>query len=281
MAADFVHLHVHSNYSLLDGALRVKPEMDKPLEQRGDLTHRVARLGMPAVALTDHANMYGAIAFYKACKESGIKPILGCEVNVARQTGAQGKAAGSAPIDHLVLLAATEQGYKSIVKIVSLGHIEPASDVGPSVSFDTFAQNTAGVIVLTGCLGGMVPQSILHNGPEAGVACLERLREVVSPEHLFVELQDHGLPEQAVVNRLLVEAAAKLNLPLVATNDVHYAERADADANVLLGCLGSGSSWEDARQCHHGSSEMFLKSPAEMAQVFPHHPEALKNTAKI
>ena len=281
MASDFVHLHVHTQYSLLDGALRVKPETGKVLEEREDLVGRVKRFEMPAVALTDHANMFGAISFYKACKDDGIKPILGCEVNVARETGAHGRAAERSPIDHLVLLAASEEGYHNIVRIVSLGHIQPASELAPSVAFDTVRQYAKGVVMLTGCLGGVLAQSVLNDGEDAGFATLERLREVADPGHLFVELQDHGLAEQPIVNRIVSQAAAKLGLPIVGTNDVHYPEREDADAHLLLSCIQSQRSYAEAKSMHHGSREMFLKSPQEMAHVFRHQPEAVTNTMQV
>ncbi len=281
MPTDFVHLHVHTQYSLLDGALRVKVEAEKPPEARGDLANRVKRLEMPAVALTDHANMFGAISFYKACKEVGIKPVLGCEVNVARDTGAHGRAAQSAPVDHLVLLAASEEGYHNIARVVSLGQIQPASDVAPSVSIDTLRQNTKGVVMLTGCLGGMLAQSVLHNGPDAAVATLAQLRDMADPGHLFVELQDHGLAEQPIVNGIVSEAASKLGLPVVATNDVHYPDRDDADAHLLLSCIATGQAYEEAKSMHHTSREMYLKGPEEMAHVFRHQPDAIANTMRV
>jgi len=278
---DFVHLHVHTQYSLLDGAIRLKPETSKVPEERMDLVSLVQRMDMKAVAITDHANMFGAVGFYKSCKAAGIQPILGCEVNVARDTGAHGRAAESAPVDHLVLLAATEKGYHNIVRVVSMGQIEPASDVAPSVSLETLAQNAGGVIMLTGCLGGRVPQTILNNGPDAAPDALIQLRDIADPGHLFVELQDHGLPEQPVVNGILVEAARKLQLPIVATNDVHYARPEDAEAQLLLNCIHSGTKYDEAKMLHHGSTEMYLKSPREMAERFPEWPDAIKNTLAI
>ncbi|MCU0694794.1 MAG: DNA polymerase III subunit alpha, partial [Polyangiaceae bacterium] len=206
---------------------------------------------------------------------------LGCEVNVARDTGARGRAAEHVPVDHMVLLAASEKGYHNIVRVVSLGHIQPASEVAPSVSFDTLASNSAGVVMLTGCLGGLVPQALVHDGPDAAVRELTRLRAIADPGHLFVELQDHGLPEQSVVNGILADAAAGLQLPVVATNDVHYARREDADAQLLLSCIQTGASYEDAKMVHHGSREMYLKSPEEMDEVFRGRPDALRNTLRV
>src|SRR4051812_12180657 len=157
VAAEFVHLHVHSQYSLLDGALRIK-----------DLVSRTKAQGMRAVALTDHGNMFGAIQHYKACKEQGLQAILGCEVNVVRKRpdGSPGKA-GEDPVEHLVLLAASEQGYKNLVRIVSRGHVEPASALAPSVSLDYVEANKGGLIGLTGCMGGVVAQRVLELGVDA------------------------------------------------------------------------------------------------------------------
>jgi DNA polymerase-3 subunit alpha len=278
---DFVHLHVHTQYSMLDGAIRLKPETSKIPEERMDLVSLVQRMDMKAVAITDHANMFGVIGFYKACLAAGIQPIIGCEVNVARDTGARGRAAESAPVDHLTLLAASDKGYHNIVRICSLGHIEPASDVGPSVTLDTVASNASGVVMLTGCLGGRVPQTILHQGPDAAEGAIAQLRDIADPGHLFVELQDHGLPEQPVLNQILVSAARNLNLPMVATNDVHYARREDAEAQLLLNCIYSGTTYDEAKMLHHGSSEMYLKSPREMAERFSSWPEALTNTLRV
>ncbi|MBI5531111.1 MAG: DNA polymerase III subunit alpha [Deltaproteobacteria bacterium] len=279
--ADFVHLHVHTQYSLLDGALRVKPESDRPIELRSDLAHRVKRMGMPAVAMTDHANMFGAITFYKACKEAGIKAILGCELNVARTAGMQGKSAEASPLDHLVLLAASEKGYKNLVRLVSLAQIEPASTLGPSTTLDRIAESSEDLVMLTGCMGGLVAQTMLNSGPERAVAQLERLMEFMPRERLFIELQNHGFPEQPILNEMLIETSNKLDLPIVATNDVHFAEKADGDAHLMLTCVAANCSYDDAKDAHHGSAEMYLKSPEEMTELFKHRPDAISNTLLI
>lgn len=278
---EFAHLHVHTQYSLLDGAVRIKPQPGELTEQRSDLPNLCKDLNMNAVAITDHDNMFGAISFYQACLNASVTPIIGCEINVVRDQGARGTAALSAPIEHLVLLAASERGYHNIVRICSFGQINPASDLGPSVHLQTVAENLTDVIVLTGCLGGRVAQTILHNGPEAADDALAELRDIAPKDHLFVELQDHGLPEQPIVNDILVRAARRMNLPVVATNDVHYARREDAQAQLLLTCISRGISYEEAKQLHHGSSEMYLKSPEEMASVFARWPEAIANTMRV
>ncbi|MDP8998858.1 MAG: PHP domain-containing protein, partial [Myxococcota bacterium] len=265
MPADFVHLHVHSQYSLLDGAVRIK-----------DLVKRVAAGGMPAVAVTDHGNMFGAITFYKAAKEAKIRAILGCELDVCARGGLA---------VHLPVLAASTEGYKNLVRLVSRGHVAPPAEgraAGePMITFDDLASHTKGLIGLTGCMGGLVAQAILEEGEARGRQVLATLKEAFDPGNLYVELQDHGLPEQPILNGILVRLAGELGLPLVATNDVHYPERADAEAHLYLSCIKTGLSLEEAKDRHHGSSEMYLKSADEMSQLFAAYPQALRATLEI
>ena len=234
MTAEFVHLHVHTQYSMLDGALKVK-----------DLVKRVAAAKMRAVAMTDHGNMFGAITFYKAAKEAGVQSVLGCEVDVA----------DAGKTHHLPLLASSLEGYKNLVWLVSRGHVEqnptgPANH--PSISLADLASHSKGIVAFTGCMGGVVPQKILEEGPTAGGTLLAKIKDILEPGNLYVELQDHGLPEQKVLNQLLVEEATRLDLPLVATNDVHYAAREDAEAHLYLSCIKSGRSYAEAKERHHG-----------------------------
>jgi DNA polymerase III subunit alpha len=240
VAAEFVHLHVHSQYSLLDGALKLK-----------DLVKRTKSLGMRAVALTDHGNMFGAIQLYKACKEAEVQPILGCEVNVARPR--TGERRGDETVDHLVLLAASEVGYKNLVRIVSRGHVEPASQLAASVTLEGVSEHKEGIIAMTGCMGGVLAQRILEAGEDAGRAELDRMRSMFEPGSLYVELQDHGLPEQAVLNGILAKAARDLELPLVASNDTHFASRDDGEGQLYLSCIAGNKSYADAKAAHHGS----------------------------
>jgi DNA polymerase-3 subunit alpha len=265
---EFVHLHVHSQYSLLDGALRIK-----------DLAARAKALGMRAVALTDHGNMFGAIQHYKACKDASIGAILGCEVNVVRRWG--GASTQDAALDHLVLLASSAEGYRNLVRVVSAGHVSPASAAGPSVTLDTIAEHKEGLIGLTGCLGGVVAQRILEQGEHEGKAELDRLRACFEPGSLYVELQDHSLVEQSVLNGILTSAARDLALPVVATNDVHFCAREDGESQLYLSCIAANRSFADALAGHHGSYEMFLKSAEEMDHVFRDRPEAVKSTLEI
>jgi DNA polymerase-3 subunit alpha len=262
-APEFAHLHVHSQYSLLDGAVKVK-----------DLVKRVAAGGMKAVALTDHGNMFGAISFYRAAREAGVTPILGCELEVA--------AGGHS--HHLPVLAATAEGYKNLVWLCSRGHVQPdpSAPAGvPAVSLEDVASHAKGLIGMTGCMGGVVAQRVLEEGADAGARVLGRLKEIFEPGSLYVELQDHGLTEQSILNGLLADMAQRLSLPLVATNDVHYAEATDAEAHLYLSCIKTGRSATEAKERHHGSSEMFLKSPGEMVSRFASFPGATKATMAI
>lgn len=262
MPAEFVHLHVHSQYSFLTSAVKLS-----------GLAARVQKLGMNAVALTDHANMFGAIRHYNSCLALGVQPILGCEVNVARPTGSAA--------DHLVLLASTEQGYRNLIRIVSDAHLSPATPHGPSVTLDAISQRSQGLVALSGCMGGFAPQRVLEFGPTQAVAALTELKERFEPGHVFVELQDHGFPEQPVLMRLLTEAAEQLDLPVVATNDVHFTDRDDGPSQIYLECVRQNRTFEEAEPLHHGSFEMYLKSPGEMAQLFSQAPEAIRNTLKV
>jgi DNA polymerase III subunit alpha len=265
MPAEFVHLHVHSQYSLLDGAIKIK-----------DLVKRVAAGGMRAVAVTDHGNMFGAIALHKAAVEARVEDILGCELDVCGRGGVG---------HHLPVLAATPEGYKNLVWLASRGHVVSPPDGrpggGPMIAFDDLAGHARGLVGLTGCLGGVVAQAILEEGVGRGREVLGMLRDVFDAGSLYVELQDHGLPEQPVLNGLLVDLARELDLPLVATNDVHYAERSDAEAHLYLSCIKTGLSLAEAKERHHGSSEMYLKSPEEMAALFAGYPQALRSTLEI
>ena len=261
--SEFVHLHVHSQYSMLDGAVKVK-----------DLVKKVAKEGMKAVALTDHGNMFGAISFYKYAKEAGVKAILGAELEVV--VNGHGH--------HLPLIAATNEGYKNLVKLVSRGWVEPDPSGNPGtpcVPFSALEGNLEGIIGLTGCMGGCVAQAVLEQGVESGAKILGKMKEIFEPGSLYVEVQDHGLPEQPILKNILVDLGKRFDLPLVATNDVHYAQKDDAEAGLYLSCIKSGRSYEEAKERHHGSSEMYLKTPAEMERLFADLPQAISNTVAI
>lgn len=271
MAAEFVHLHVHSQYSLLDGALKIK-----------DLASKTKALGMRSVALTDHGNMFGAVQLYKACKEVGVGAIFGCEVNVARYRAREGASKSEdPPVDHLVLLAASNEGYKSLVRIVSEGHVAQASGLAPSVTLDFIQQHNKGVIGLSGCMGGVLAQRVLESGEGDARSMLDKLTDTFEPGNLYVELQDHGLVEQPIINGVLAKLAAERNLPIVATNDAHFANRDDGEGQLYLSCIAANRSYADAFEAHHQSFEMFLKSPDEMAHTFRDYPSAITNSLAI
>ena len=263
MAREFVHLHVHSQYSFLTSAVK--------LDQ---LAKRAKDHGMRAVALTDHANMYGAIRHYNAARNNGLTPIIGCEVNVVRKES-------SAAFDHLVLLAATNEGYKNLIRLVSEGHLRSASERGNAITREMIGERSKGLVALTGCLGGVAAQRVLEYGPDAGESILGEIRDLFEPGHTFVELQDHGFPEQSVVNETLVKAADRLGLPLVATNDVHFMSKDDGQAHIYLECVRQGRTFAEAEPLHHGSFEMYLKSQEEMAHTFSALPKAIDNTLLV
>ena len=261
--AEFVHLHVHTQYSFLVSTVKLY-----------DLAARVKELGMRAVAVTDHQNMFGAIRHYKLCKAQGIQAIIGSELNIARE-------GDSRKVDHLGLLATNLEGYKNLIQLVSAGYMSTASDSAPSITLDTLAQHSKGLVGFSGCLNGVVPQRVMEQGPHEAVPLLGRLRDIFEPGHLFVELQDHGLAEQPVVNSILVDAAAELELPLVATNNVEFLRPDDGEAQFYLECVRRNWQYKEAREEHHGSFEMYLKSPAEMADTFRSLPAAISNSLRV
>ena len=268
MSAEFVHLHVHSEYSLLDGAIRLK-----------GLVEHAEKTEMPAIALTDHGNMFGALQLYNACADSSVKPILGCEVNV---TTGDRRDPKDTEANHLVLLASSQEGYQNLVRLVSLGWVEGLSKQGvPRVDFDLIRQYQKGLLGMSACMGGHLAQQVLQNGPEAGRVAMDTLRGCFEESRFFVEIQDHGFPENRPLNNVLVELAKDMGLPLVASNDCHYMTHEGAHAQLALQCIGAGRSLRDMEALHHNSSEMYLKTPEQMADLFKHLPEAIKNTLLV
>lgn len=268
MTPEFVHLHTHSEYSLLDGACRIP-----------DLVSRAAELGMTSLALTDHGVMYGAIDFYSNCIEKGIKPIIGCEVYCAprSRTSKQPKLDGFQY--HLVLLAKDITGYRNLLKLVSKGFLE-GFYYKPRVDREILAQHSEGLIAMTACLGGEVPELIRTGQPDKAVEALSFYKEVFGPENFYIELQEHGLPEQQFVNPNLIKFSKELGIPLVATNDIHYMSREDAHAHQVLLCIQT-STTVDQPKISFGSDQFYFKTQQEMAEVFPDYPEALANTMEI
>ncbi|MDU6783291.1 DNA polymerase III subunit alpha [uncultured Peptoniphilus sp.] len=264
---NFVHLHLHSEYSLLDGSTRINL-----------LPKRVKELGMDAVALTDHGNMYGSIAFYKACKDQGVKPILGCEVYVSEKDMTIKDKTNKR--FHLILLAENNQGFKNIMKIVSLAFVD-GYYYKPRVDKEVLKKYSKGIIATSACLGGEVQRFLLDRDLEAAKAAALEYREIFGENNFFLELQDHGMPEQARVNRELIKMSEELNFPLTVSNDVHYLDRDDAKSHDVLLCIQTGKIINEENRMKFPSDEFYLKSPDEMAALFPENKDALENTVKI
>lgn len=264
----FVHLHVHSEYSLLDGAARIN-----------DLVRRAGEYGMTSLALTDHGVMYGAIPFYKACKEKGIKPIIGCEAYMTAGSRRERGSRKDQPIYHLILLAKNDAGYRNLMKLVTIGHLE-GYHYKPRIDMEALAAHSEGVICLSACLGGEVPQHLLHGREEEARKAALRYKSVFGSD-FYLELQDHGMTEQKRVNPKLIALADELDIPLVATNDVHYLEQDDAEVQDVLICIGTGKTVEDEDRLQIGTNQLYMKSGDEMAALFPHVPQAVLNTSRI
>jgi DNA polymerase-3 subunit alpha len=267
---DFVHLHLHTEYSLLDGANRLD-----------ELVAEAARLGMKAIAITDHGNMFGAVAFHDGCREKGLKPILGCEVYVAPASRFEKQAqSASEAYNHFTLLAANETGYHNLVKLVSAGYLEGFYH-RPRIDKDLLARHSEGLIGLSGCLSGEIAQHILAGADEAALSSVGFFNEIFGKDRFYLEVMEHGIPEQRRVNQGLLRIREKTGLKLVATNDAHYLHREDSQAHDVLLCIGSGKKVNDADRLRFDTNSFYLKSAEEMAAVFPDHPEALRSTVEV
>ena len=266
----FVHLHVHTQYSLLDGANKIDA-----------LIGRVQAAGMPAVAITDHGNMYGAIDFYKAASERGIKPIIGCETYIA--PGSRLDKNSSSARDaayHLVLLAKDDVGYRNLIQLVTTAHLE-GFYYKPRIDKEILAKHAKGLIGFTSCLKGEVPNKIKEDQLDQAKAALDQYRHIFEPGDYYVELHNHGLEDQRKVNRVLIEWAKEFNLPLVATNDVHYIEREHWEAHDCLICLQTQSLVSDEKRMRYAAEQFYLRTPEEMQKLFAEVPEAIQNTLAV
>lgn len=267
---NFTHLHVHTEYSLLDGSNKIK-----------EYVSRVKELGMTAAAITDHGVMYGVIDFYRAAKEAGIKPILGCEVYVA--PGSRFDKDNSQSEDryyHLVLLAENNQGYANLSKIVSKGFVD-GFYYKPRVDLEVLETYHEGIIALSACLAGEVQRNLVRGMDLAAEEAALRYQDIFGKGNFFLELQDHGIPEQRLVNQKLLGLSKKTGIALVATNDVHYTYREDEEAHDILLCLQTNKKLEDENRMRYEGGQYYVKSPEEMAEIFPYALEALENTCKI
>ena len=266
--SEFVHLHIHSEFSLLDGANRIK-----------DLPVRAKELGMKAMAITDHGVMYGTIDFYKACKKEGIKPIIGCEVYVAPRRRFDKEPGIDNHYNHLILLAKNNQGYKNLSKLVSLGFTE-GYYYKPRIDLEILEKYHEGLICLSACLAGSVNQALL-NGQNEKAEEIALWHKKVFGEDYYIEIQNNGIKEQVLANQKLIQLARKLDIPLVATNDAHYLKREDAYNHEILLCIQTGKRMNDEDRMKFDTEELYVKSPEEMSEYFSAFPEAIENTVKI
>ena len=265
----FAHLHVHSEYSLLDGACRIEGLVD-----------RVAALGQTACALTDHGVMYGVIDFYRACKAKGIHPVIGCEVYLAPHSRFDRSYRNGEWHSHLILLCENMTGYRNLIHMVSLGFAE-GFYMKPRIDMELLRQHSEGLICLSACLAGAIPRAIADGDMDGAYELCEDFLEIFDRDHFYLEVQDHGIEEQKKVNEGLYQLAEELNIGLVATNDAHYLTRKDARTQDVLMCIQMGKTVDDPTRMKFETQEFYIKDADEMAALFPDHPEALANTVKI
>ena len=265
----FVHLHVHTEYSLLDGACRI----DK-------IAEKAKALGQTALAVTDHGVMYGAVAFYKACLAAGIKPIIGCEVYVAPRNMSDKEHGRDNEYTHLVLLCKNETGYKNLCYLVSAAFTD-GFYIKPRIDWALLHQHAEGLICLSGCLAGAIPQMLVKDDVEGAKAKALELRALFGPEDFYLEIQDHGLPEEKKAAQGLIRLHKETGIPLVLTNDAHYIEKEDAYYQDVLMCIQMGKTVDDPNRMRFESRELYLKSEEEMRALFPELQEAADNTVAI
>ncbi len=266
----FVHLHVHSEYSLLDGAIRM-----------GHLVKKAASLGMPALALTDHGNLFGTVEFYQEAEKAGIKPIIGCEIYVAPGSMHEKKTTngGRDAAFHMTLLASDDEGYRNLVKLSTKAHLE-GFYYKPRVDRELLAQHSAGLIALSGCLKGEVNMALSEGQNAKALETAATYRDLFGKENFFIELSDHGIEQQRRNRSGLIEIATDLDLGLVATNDVHFLERAHHEAHDVMICIGTGAMIHDEKRMRY-VPELYFKSGEEMAALFADRPDSITNTLAI
>ena len=265
----FAHLHVHSEYSLLDGACRIE-----------GLVNRVAALGQTACALTDHGVMYGVIDFYRACKAKGIHPVIGCEVYLAPHSRFDRSYLNGEWHSHLILLCENMTGYRNLIHMVSLGFAE-GFYMKPRIDMELLRQHSEGLVCLSACLAGVIPRALAEGDMDGAYELCEQFLEIFDRDHFYLEVQDHGIEVQKKVNDGLYKLAEELNIGLVATNDAHYLTKQDARIQDVLMCIQMGKTVDDPTRMKFETQEFYIKDADEMAALFPEHPEALENTVKI
>lgn len=276
MKPEFVHLHLHTEYSLLDGACPILDLHKNP----SNLFQKASQYNMPALAITDHGNMFGTIEFYKTCKSAGIKPIIGCEFYIAADSRfKKGKKIGEG-IYHLGVIAKDEVGYKNLMKLASIAYTE-GFYYRPRIDKEVLSNYSKGLIGLSCCPKGEIPDLILKGQLDKALQLIHEYEDIFGKENFYLELQNHGLSQEKTISQNLINFAKKDNLPLVATNDVHYIEKEDAYAQEILLCIGTGKKITDSEHFHFPNNEFYFKSPQEMENIFSEVPSAIKNTLKI
>jgi DNA polymerase-3 subunit alpha len=274
--AEFVHLHNHTEYSLLDGATRLTDEKGNPSE----FIKAMAAAKFPALAITDHGNLFGAIEFYQVCTEVGINPIIGIEAYLAPESRLDRKGSPSESAHHITLLSTNLAGYKNLMKLTSQSFLE-GYYYKPRLDREILAKHSEGLVALTGCLKGEVSSALLREQPDKAAKALDDYRAIFGKDNVFVELMDHGLPDQRKVFPRLVELAKKFDAPLVATNDCHYFRKDDHFAHDVLLCIGTGKTLNDPHRLKYNAPEFYYKAPQEMMETFKEVPQALRNTLSI
>jgi len=269
----FVHLHLHTDYSLLDGACRIP-----------DLVSEAARRGMPAVAVTDHGNLFAAAKFYQEATTRGVKPVIGCEMYVSRGSHkdktSDPDSPGAGRANHLVLLAETQEGYRNLIKLVSTGFLD-GFYYKPRVDHDLLAQHSRGLIALSACLRGEVAEALTEEKEAEAREAAYRLRDIFGKGNFFLEIQDQGLEIERKVNPNLLRLSRETGIPLVATNDAHYLSRDDARAQDVLLCIQTGKTVSDANRMRFANDQFYFKTAEEMYRVFRELPDALSRTVEI
>ena len=268
--SDFVHLHLHTPYSLLDGASRIKELITLALEYK-----------MPALAMTDHGNMFGAIEFYEEVQKHGIKPIIGCEVYIAPQSRFDKTGSGMGEVSHhFILLAKDEEGYRNLMKLVSLGYLE-GYYYRPRIDKEVLSKYSKGLIGTTACLKGEIPCLIRDNRLNDAIKTADEFHLIFGKDNFYLEIQENLIPEQRQVNEGILKVAAELKLPVVATNDVHYLKKTNAHSHEALLCIQTQTTLDDPNRMRFQTNEFYFKSPQEMKELFHYAPEAIRNTIEI
>ena len=270
----FVHLHLHTQYSLLDGANKIN-----------ELLPTIAKLGMPAVAMTDHGNMFGAVQFYTKAKDAGVQPIIGCEVYVAPKSRFDKSSARADDPEaggnyHLILLAQNEKGYRNLCRLVTAGYKE-GFYYKPRIDRELLKELNEGLFCLSGCLASEVNQAIMRSDLAKAREVAGEFAQIFNGDRYYIEIQDNHLEEQITANRELVSLAKDLGLPMVATNDCHYLHSGDAEAHEALLCIQTGKTLADPKRWKFGTDQLYVKSPDEMRAAFAEFPQAIDNTVDL